>query len=166
MQRLVRDAVDVDVQLAVAGLVRVDPVVRRTSLAGAAVAVGQEQHGREGRGGGDAQQSPTDSLPTISSVTRTAATANHTIGGVPAADRIVKPAIPSIEPTMSQPYACSGGIEPEQGTERDRERRHERRDEGEHDGQHEEVHVRGLALREAEEQLVGRVDLDVQLQAS
>ena len=31
------------------------------------------------------------------------ATVNQTIGGVPAADRIVNPAMPSIEPTMSQP---------------------------------------------------------------
>ena len=32
----------------------------------------------------------------------TATTANQTIGVVPSADRIVKPAMPTIEPTMSK----------------------------------------------------------------
>lgn len=46
---------------------------------------------------------PPDGVPPRSSATRIVATVNHRIGGVPAAERAVKPAMPSIEPTMSQP---------------------------------------------------------------
>ena len=53
--------------------------------------------------------------PASRSVVRIAATTNHASGVVPAADRMVKPAMPSIEPVMSQAYACSGGIERSSG---------------------------------------------------
>ena len=54
-------------------------------------------------------------MPASRSATRIAATLNHTIGVVPAAESAVNPAMPSIEPVMSQPYACSGGMERSSG---------------------------------------------------
>jgi hypothetical protein len=49
-------------------------------------------------------------VPSTSSPTSTATTANQTRGGVPAADSRVKPAIPTIEPPMSIAYARNGGM--------------------------------------------------------
>ena len=50
-------------------------------------------------------------LPSPSSPTRTATTANHVEGDVPAADSPVNAATPVIEPTMSMAYARSGGMD-------------------------------------------------------
>ena len=52
---------------------------------------------------------------------------------------------------------------PEQATERQRKRRHQRDDEPHDERQHEEVRVGAGAVLEAEEDLVFRIDLDVQL---
>ena len=53
----------------------------------------------------------------------------------------------------------------EQRAERQSERRQQRNDEADDERQDQEVHVGGAALGEAEEDLVGRVDLDVELLA-
>ena len=89
-------------------------------------------------------------------------TANHAIGSRPTTDSRPNVAIPNREPAMSIPYAGAAEA-PEQATERQRKRRHQRDDEPHDERQHEEVRVGAGVVLEAEEDLVFRIDLDVQL---